>query len=68
MQSPISDAVGIMVLNSDTDSHFLLAVLSKRKTDFEIRSKSNIHSKQTQGNYCVTQYCIYLGVMYIAKS
>ena len=46
---------GILVLNSDPDSHFLLAVLSKRKTDFEIRSESNFPRKQTRGNYCVTQ-------------
>ena len=46
---------GILVLNSDPDSHFLLAVLSKQKTDFEIRSESNFPRKQTRGNYCVTQ-------------
>ena len=35
---------------------FVLAVLSTRKTDFEIRSKSNLPSKQTRENYGVTQY------------
>ena len=34
---------------------FVLAVLSKRKTDFEIRPKSNLPSKQTRENYRVTQ-------------
>ena len=34
---------------------FVQAVLSKRKTDPEIRSKSNLLSKQNQENYCVTQ-------------
>ena len=33
-------------------------MLSKRKTDFEIISKSNLTSKQTRENYRVTQYSI----------
>ena len=37
---------------SETLIHiFVLAVLSKRKTDFEIRSKPNLFSKQTRENY-----------------
>ena len=31
-------------------------MLSKRKNDAEISSKSNLHSKQTLENYWVTQY------------
>ena len=54
-QYPTYNNAGILVLNSDPDSHFYLAVLSKRKTDFEIRSKLNLLSKQTQENYRVTQ-------------
>ena len=46
---------GMLVLNSDPASCFVLAVLSKGKTDFEICSKSNVLSKQTQENYRVTQ-------------
>ena len=33
---------GILALNSNPDSRFFLAVLIKRKTDFEIISNSNI--------------------------
>ena len=46
---------GMLVLNSDPASYFVLAVLSKGKTDFEIRSKLNLLNKQIQGNYCETQ-------------
>ena len=56
MQSSTCKYAGILVLNSDPDSHiFVLAVLNKRKTDFEICSKSNLTSKQTWENYHVTQ-------------
>ena len=46
---------GIFVLNSNPDSHFFLAVLGERKTDFEIGSNLNLRRKQTQENYRVTQ-------------
>ena len=55
MQSPARNATDILVLNSDPDSYFSLAVLSKRKPVFEIHSKSNLPSKQTRENYRVTQ-------------
>ena len=45
------NAIGILVLNRNTDSRFVLAVLSKHKIDIEINSKSNIPSKQTRENY-----------------
>ena len=38
----------ILMLNSDPDLHFVLAVLSKCKTDFEICSKLNLLIKQTR--------------------
>ena len=50
-QYPTFNDTGILILNSDPDLHFFLTVLSKRKADFEIRSKSNIPSKQTRENY-----------------
>ena len=52
-QSLTRNTAGILVLNRDTDSHFVLAVLSKHKIDFEIISKSNLPSKQTQENYFI---------------
>ena len=39
MQSQNHKDSGISVLNSNPDLHFLQDVLSKRKTDFEIRLK-----------------------------
>ena len=45
MYSPTRNAGNILVLNRDHDSHFVLAVLSKLKTDFKIRSESNLPSK-----------------------
>ena len=54
-QYPTRNDTGILMLNSDPDSHFFLAVLSKRKTDFEIRSKSNLPSRQTREKYRITQ-------------
>ena len=48
MQSLTRNNAGILVLNSDHNSFFFLAVLSKRKTDFYICSKSNITTNQTR--------------------
>ena len=47
-QSTTHNAEGILVSKSDPDSHFVLAVLSKHKTDFEIFSKPNLPRKQTR--------------------
>ena len=55
MQTLTLNGAGILVLNSNPDSQFPLAVIGKRKTDFEIRSKSNLPSKQTRENYLGTQ-------------
>ena len=59
MQYPNCNDTGILVLNINPDSHYFLAVLCKRKTDFEIRSKSNLPIKQTRENYRITQYYIH---------
>ena len=48
MQYLSHNHAGILVLNSNLGSYFVLDVLSKHKTYFEILSKSNLHSKQTQ--------------------
>ena len=52
---PNRNDAGILVLNSDPDSHFVLAALSKLKTDPEIRSESNLPRKQNRENYRVTR-------------
>ena len=54
-QYPTCNNTGILMLNSDPDSHFFLAVLSKSKTDFDICSKSNLPSKQTCEDYRIMQ-------------
>ena len=55
MQSTTRNTAGIFVLSNNPDSHFPLPVMITDKTDFEIRSKSNLPSKPTQENYDITQ-------------
>ena len=52
----------ILVSNSDPNSRFFLAVLSKRKTDFVIFSKSNLPSKKTRGELSRNAICVYVCV------
>ena len=64
---------GVLVLNSYPNSHFPLDVLSKRKTYFEIISKSNLPSRQTRENYYgmhlvyEVQYMIFSRVLELKK-
>ena len=43
----IRNNAGILVLNSDHDLYFCPGCAGKHKTDYEIRSKLNLLSKQT---------------------
>ena len=46
----------VIVVNiTQYKNRVLLAVLSKRKTDFEIHSKSNLPCKKTREKYCIMQ-------------
>ena len=45
-QSLTRNAADILVLNSNHDLYFFLAMMSKHKIDFEIRSESNISINQ----------------------
>ena len=51
MQSPARKVAGVLVLNSDPDSHFCPGCSEQVQNWFEIHSKSNIPSKQTWVNY-----------------
>ena len=52
-QSLTRNTAGILVLNRDTDSHFVLAVLSKHKIDFEIISNQISPASKPGKNYSV---------------
>ena len=48
MQYPTCNDAGILVLNSNPDSHSFPGCAEQAQTDFEIISKSNLPSKQTR--------------------
>ena len=67
MQSLTRNNSVVLVLNSNPDSPFVLAVQSKQKTNFEIYSKIKSPQKSNPGKLSLTVSSIYVYLYYYWK-